>query len=154
LIRGRTIALRNKEIHMKTKRILLLLLAAIGMTLAEVSVAADNPGDSVKPNFSHTIPNIPGKSLVAVEVSYPPGGASSPHHHAHSAFIYAYVISGSVVSEVEGQPARTYRAGESFYEIPQAHHLVSRNASQTEPAKLLAVFVVDTDDMALTTNDK
>jgi quercetin dioxygenase-like cupin family protein len=139
---------------MKTKRILLLLLAAAGMAFAEVSVAADEPGDSVRPNFSHAIPNIPGKSLVAVEVSYPPGGASSSHHHAHSAFIYAYVVSGSIVSQVKGQPAHTYNAGESFYEAPGAYHLVSRNASQTEPAKLLAVFVVDTSDTALTTKDK
>jgi len=140
---------------MKTSRIVLPLLAAVGMTLAGVSVAADNePGDSVKPNFSHAIPNIPGKSLIAVEVSYPPGGASIPHHHAHSAFIYAYVVSGSVVSQVEGQPERTYNAGESFFEAPGAHHLVSRNASQTEPAKLLAVFVVNTKDKALTTFDK
>ncbi|AET92190.1 hypothetical protein BYI23_C000440 [Burkholderia sp. YI23] len=139
---------------MKTKRILLPLLVAMGLALAEVSVAADNAGDSVKPNFSHAIPNIPGKSLVAVEVSYPPGGASMSHRHAHSAFIYAYVVSGQVVSQVEGQPARTYKAGEAFYEDPGAHHLVSRNASQTEPAKLLAVFVVDTKDTALTTMDK
>ncbi|BAO90861.1 cupin domain-containing protein [Caballeronia cordobensis] len=139
---------------MKTKRILLPLLVAMGLALAEVSVAADNAGDSVKPNFSHAIPNIPGKSLVALEVSYPPGGASMSHRHAHSAFIYAYVLSGQVVSQVEGQPARTYKAGEAFYEDPGAHHLVSRNASQTEPAKLLAVFVVDTKDTALTTMDK
>ncbi|SAL59703.1 cupin 2 domain-containing protein [Caballeronia cordobensis] len=139
---------------MKTKRILLPLLVAMGLALAEVSVAADNAGDSVKPNFSHAIPNIPGKSLVAVEVSYPPGGASMSHRHAHSAFIYAYVVSGQVVSQVEGQPARTYKAGEAFYEDPGAHHLVSRNASQTEPAKLLAVFVVETKDTALTTMDK
>ena len=139
---------------MKTKRIPLPLLVAMGLALAEVSVAADNAGDSVKPNFSHAIPNIPGKSLVAVEVSYPPGGASMSHRHAHSAFIYAYVVSGQVVSQVEGQPARTYKAGEAFYEDPGAHHLVSRNASQTEPAKLLAVFVVDSKDTALTTMDK
>ncbi|HEY2024592.1 cupin domain-containing protein [Paraburkholderia sp.] len=139
---------------MNTRRIALPLLAAIGMTFAGASVAADNPGDSVKPNFSHVIPNIPGKSLIAVEVSYPPGGASMAHHHAHSAFIYAYVVSGSVVSQVEGQPEHTYHAGESFYEAPGAHHTVSRNASRTEPAKLLAVFVVNTDDNALTTFDK
>ncbi|WP_233839161.1 cupin domain-containing protein [Paraburkholderia sp. ZP32-5] len=139
---------------MKNKRIVLPLLAAIGMTFAGVSVAADNAGDSVKPNFSHAIPNVPGKSLIAVEVSYSPGGASVPHHHAHSAFIYAYVVSGSIVSQVEGQPERTYNAGESFYEAPDSHHVVSRNASQTEPAKLLAVFVVNTHDKALTTFDK
>ena len=139
---------------MKITRILLPLLVAVGLTFADVSVAADNAGDSVKPNFSHAIPNIPGKSLVAVEVSYPPGGASLPHRHAHSAFIYAYVVSGRVLSQVNGQPAHTYSAGESFFEAPGAHHQVSSNASQTEPAKLLAVFVVDSNDKALTTTDK
>ncbi len=139
---------------MKTPRIVLPLLLAIGMTFAEASIAADAVGEHVKPNFSHAIPNVPGKSLVAVEVVYPPGGASSAHHHAHSAFIYAYVVSGRIVSQVKGQPERTYIAGESFYEVPGAHHLVSRNASETEPAKLLAVFVVDSDDTTLTTNDR
>jgi quercetin dioxygenase-like cupin family protein len=139
---------------MKTQRIVLPLFLAVGMTLTQVSIAADAADASVKSNFSHAIPNIPGKSLVAVEVSYPPGGASPSHHHAHSAFIYAYVVSGHIVSQVKGQPAHTYSAGESFYEVPGAHHLVSRNASETEPAKLLAVFVVDSNDTALTTNDQ
>ncbi|MDB5805955.1 MAG: hypothetical protein JWN73_3277 [Betaproteobacteria bacterium] len=92
---------------MKTRRIFLSLLAAAGMTLAAVTIAADNAGDNVKPNFSHAISNIPGKSLVAVEVSYPPGGASLPHRHAGSAFIYAYVVAGRVMSQVQGQPVRT-----------------------------------------------
>jgi quercetin dioxygenase-like cupin family protein len=83
---------------------------------------------------------------------YAPGGAS--HTHAKSAFVYAYVIAGVVESQVNDGPERVYHAGESFYELPGAHHAVSRNASATEPAKLLAVFVVDTDDKALTTPDK
>lgn len=58
------------------------------------------------------------------------------------------------MSQVAGQPERIYAAGESFYEVPGAHHLISRNASKTEPAKLLAVFVVDTDDKVLTTPDQ
>jgi quercetin dioxygenase-like cupin family protein len=58
------------------------------------------------------------------------------------------------VSQVEGQPERIYRAGESWYETPGAHHLISRNASDTEPAKLLAVFIADTGDNALTTPDQ
>lgn len=138
---------------MKPKRILLPLLTAIGMTFAGAA-SAHSPGDLVKPNFSHALPNIPGKSLVAVEVSYPPGGASLPHRHAQSAFIYAYVVSGRIMSQVAGQPVRTYVAGESFHELPGAHHVISRNASDSEPAKLLAVFVVDIDDTALTTPDK
>ena len=116
--------------------------------------AAQSRGEVITPNFEHAIPNIPGKSLVAVVVDYAPGGASRSHTHAKSAFIYAYVVSGVVESQVNDGPWRVYHAGESFYELPGAHHAVSRNASATKPAKLLAVFVVDTDDKALTTPDK
>jgi quercetin dioxygenase-like cupin family protein len=133
--------------------ILRTLLTISAIAFAGVATAA-SPDGTVKPNFSHTIPNIPEKSLVAVEVSYPPGGATPAHTHARSAFIYAYVVSGRIVSQVEGQPERTYGPGESFYETPGAHHLTSRNASQTEPAKLLAVFIVDSKDTPLTTIDK
>ena len=116
--------------------------------------AAQSPGEAITPNYEQAIPNIPGKSLVAVVVDYAPGGASHPHTHAKSAFIYAYVVSGAVESQVNDGSKQVYHAGQSFYELPGAHHAVSRNASATEPAKLLAVFVVDTDDKALTTPDK
>ena len=116
--------------------------------------AAQSRGEVITPNFERAIPNIPGKSLVAVVVDYAPRGASHPHTHAKSAFIYAYVVSGVVESQANDGPKRVYHAGQSFYELPGAHHAVSRNASATEPAKLLAVFVVDTDDKALTTPDK
>jgi quercetin dioxygenase-like cupin family protein len=125
----------------------------VGTALAG-SACAHAPDGTVKPNFSHALPNVPGKSLVAVEVDYPPGGASAPHRHARSAFIYAYVISGEIQSQVDDGPAHVYRAGESFYEVPGAHHRISRNASRTMPARLLAVFVVDTGDQPLTTPDE
>lgn len=112
---------------------------------------ADGPGDKITPNFEQSIPNIPGKSLVAVEVDYPPGGTSLPHLHAKSAFIYAYVVFGSIESKVNNGESRIYKAGQSWSEPPGASHPVSRNASKTEPAKLLAIFVVDTDDKELTT---
>jgi quercetin dioxygenase-like cupin family protein len=115
---------------------------------------AQSPGELVTPNFQHALPNVPGKSLIAVVVDYAPGGASPSHTHAKSAFIYAYVVTGAVESQVNDGPKRVYHAGESFYEDPRAHHVVSRNASTTEPAKLLAVFVVDTNDKPLTTPDK
>jgi quercetin dioxygenase-like cupin family protein len=136
----------------RTKSIFALLLAAIAMAPVAV-IPATSYNDTVKTNFSHLISNVPGKSLVAVEVSYPPGGSSAPHHHSDSAFIYAYVVSGQIASQVEGQPEHIYREGECWYETPGAHHLISRNASNTEPAKLLAVFVVDTEENALTTPD-
>jgi quercetin dioxygenase-like cupin family protein len=108
-------------------------------------------GETVTPNFEHAIPNIPGKSLTAVVVDYAPGAASPPHEHARSAFIYAYVVSGAIESQVNDGPKRIYHAGESFFEEPGSLHRVSRNASKTQPAKLLAVFVVDTNDKPLTT---
>jgi len=136
---------------MPIKRLLAALLASA--TLAG-GAHAHAPEGTVRPNFAHAIPNVPGKSLIAVEVTYPPGGASAPHHHARSAFIYAYVVSGAIQSQVDDRPARIYKAGESFYEVPGAHHQISRNASKTLPAKLLAVFVVDTGEQPLTTPDK
>ncbi len=110
--------------------------------------------EQVKPVFEHIIPNAQGKSMVAVIVSYPPGGKSPAHHHAQSAFIYAYVLSGAIRSQVGDEPAKVYRVGEGFYELPGSHHRISENASDKEPASLLAVFVVDTNDKPLTTPDQ
>ena len=129
-------------------------LRALGSSLVvaiAMPVAAHGTEETVKPNFQRPIPNLPGKSLVAVEVEYPPGAASQPHAHAKSAFIYAYVVSGAIESQVNDGATRVYRAGESFFEDPGSTHPVSRNASKTSPAKLLAVFVVDSDDSKLTT---
>ena len=116
-----------------------------------VPAAAHGAAETVTPNFQHAIPNIPGKSLTAVVVDYAPGAASSAHRHANSAFIYAYVVSGEIESQVDEGPKRVYHAGESFFEEPGAVHRISRNASKTEPAKLLAVFVADANDKVLTT---
>lgn len=107
--------------------------------------------DKISTNFEMPITNIPGKSLVAVEVEYAPGGTTPAHVHAKSAFIYAYVVSGAIESQVNDGPVQVFRAGQSWYEAPGSKHTVSRNASKTEPAKLLAVFVVDTNDKELTT---
>jgi quercetin dioxygenase-like cupin family protein len=100
---------------------------------------------------SRAIPNIPGKSLVALVVDYPPGGTSIAHTHAKSAFIYAHVISGEIESKVNDGETRIYKAGESWSEPPAASHPVSRNVSKTKPARLLAVFVVDSAETQLTT---
>jgi quercetin dioxygenase-like cupin family protein len=98
--------------------------------LASLPANAQGSGETVTPNFNRSIPNIPGKSLVAVVVDYAPGGTSSPHVQAASAFIYAYVVSGAIESEVNDEPARVYRAGESFDELPGARHRINRNASK------------------------
>ena len=114
-----------------------------GAPLGEtVTVAADEP-----------IPNLPGKRLVSHIVDYPPGASSAAHRHARSAFIYAYVLSGEIRSQVDGEPARVYRAGETWFERPGAYHRVSANASDTEPARLLAVLIVDAADEQLVIPD-
>ena len=129
----------------------------IGVACAAVAIATALPaaaqvgGETVTPHFEHALPNVPGKSLVAQVVDYAPGGASPSHTHAKSAFIFAYVVSGQIESQVNDEPKRVYRAGESWYETPGSRHQVSRNASKTEPAKLLAIFVVDSGDKPLVT---
>jgi quercetin dioxygenase-like cupin family protein len=130
-----------------------LLAMALLVVPAPLLAQPATPGPTVTPAFRQAIANVPGKSLVAVVVNYPPGAKSGPHRHAGSAFITAYVLSGAIRSQVDGEPARVYRAGESWFEQPGAHHKVSENASATEPAQLLAIFVVDTDEKVPTTPD-
>jgi quercetin dioxygenase-like cupin family protein len=101
--------------------------------------------------YQHELPNVPGKSIKGVLVEYGPGGYSSGHTHAKSAFIYATVLEGAIRSQVNDGPATVYKAGQSFSEMPGDRHKISANASDTEPAKLLAVFVVDTSESVLTT---
>lgn len=134
-------------------RTVFVKLALTAIALGVPPGLAQNP-EQVKPVFEHVIPNAQGKSMVAVIVSYPPGGKSPAHHHAQSAFIYAYVLSGAIRSQVGDEPAKVYRVGEGFYEMPGSHHRISENASDKEPASLLAVFVVDTNDNPLTTPDQ
>ena len=111
-------------------------------------------GEAVSVIANEPIPHVPGKRLVSNIVEYAPGGRSAPHRHARSAFIYAYVLSGAVRSQVDSEPARVYRAGEGWFESPGAHHRVSSNASDSVPARLLAVFIVDVGDDPLTVPDE
>jgi hypothetical protein len=79
--------------------------AALAFSMAGPIYAHDSEAQTVTKNFEAAIPNIPSKSLIAVEVDYAPGAASAPHTHAKSAFIYAYVISGAIESKVnDGEP--------------------------------------------------
>ncbi|WP_064710094.1 cupin domain-containing protein [Rhizobium bangladeshense] len=133
---------------MKFRTVIAATCAAAAVTFAGAMSAR---AQAVTKNFEAAIPNIPGKSLIAVEVVYAPGESSLTHTHAQSAFIYAYVISGAIELKVNDAETRIYRAGESWSETLDATHSMNRNASKTEPAKLLAVFVLDANDKALTT---
>ena len=133
-------------------RVVCAVALAIGSATGASAEGADG-ASTVTVVYDHVLPNVPGKSMRGVLVEYPPGGSSPAHTHPKSAFIYATVLEGAVRSQVNDGPVTTYRAGESFSELPGDRHAVSANASKTEPARLLAVFVVDTDETNLTTFD-
>ena len=99
------------------------------------------PATPRPPVFKHDLPNVSleGWEVTVSHVDYPPGRVGSVHHHA--GFVLAYVLEGSVIAKISDQgPERTYAVGQMFYEQPGATHEVSRNASQTQPAKLLAMI--------------
>lgn len=122
----------------------ILAAAALAAVASTTAIAHGLHGrETVTLGADVPIPNIPGKRLVSQIVDYPPGASSVPHRHASSAFIYAYVLSGAVRSQVDDGPARVYRAGEAWFETPGARHGVSANDSRTDPARLLAVYIVD-----------
>ena len=109
-------------------------------------------GVEVKPLRVEKLANAPSKTLTVVTVNYASGGKSGKHHHAGS--VFAYVLSGAIRSENSATgPVKVYKAGESFFEPPGSEHLVSENASATEPASMLVVFVAN-DGAQLTTFDK
>ncbi len=119
-----------------------MLVALIAAVATPQSFAQRAERESATPLFRQSLPNAPGKELAVVLVRYPPGAKSLSHHHAPSAFIYAYVLSGEIRSQVEGKAEKVYRPGESWTEDPGAHHTISENASESAEASLLAVFIV------------
>src|SRR5712692_3253065 len=95
--------------------------------------------------FSHALPQLDGSHLAVTvaEINYGPGESSPPH--SHPCPVIGFVVEGALQMQVTGEPEAIYKAGESFYEAPNAVHLVSANASKERPAKLLAYFVCDHD---------
>ncbi|MBY5386960.1 cupin domain-containing protein [Rhizobium leguminosarum] len=127
-------------------------LAAALAFPAATGVSAHDSSESAKVTlvYEHELPNVPGKSIKGVLVEYGPGGFSEGHTHPDTAFIYATVLEGAIRSQVNDGPVKVYHAGESFSEMPGDRHGVSANGSETKPARLLAVFIVDTNQKELT----
>lgn len=123
-----------------------LLTTALGSGLFAVQTAAHgvDEGVQVKPIFKKELATHPEEEVSMTLVSYAPGTASKPHKHHGPVFVY--VVEGAVELQIAGGPLTTVRAGETFYEPPGSIHTVSRNASTTEPAKLIAFIIgkVDT----------
>src|SRR5665213_1615911 len=106
-----------------------------------MSAEAGSALDKVEPIGSYALPNVPGKRVTIVRVFYGPGGFTRAHRHAGS--VTAYITKGEIRSQLGGGPVETFTVGQSFFAPPGATHLVSANASNTEPAELIAVFVAD-----------
>ncbi|TMR20187.1 cupin domain-containing protein [Nonomuraea turkmeniaca] len=114
----------------------------------EVPVAATvspPPSETLSPLLEQALPNVKGKTFTSAIADFPPAARAVPHRHG-KAFVYAYVLEGTVRSQLSGEPVRTYRRGENWVEPPGAHHVLTENTSRTKPAKLLVIFISDTGD--------
>ena len=132
--------------------------AALAASTAIISPAASAQNaepvrETITPAFAQALPNVPGKTITAIVVDYPPGAKSIPHRHGQ-AFVVGYVLEGQIRSQVNNGESRVYHAGEHWTEAPGVHHTVSENVSSSAPAKLLAIFVADTKDKNLVIWDK
>ncbi len=115
-------------------KVFLLLWCAI------VSASTAEPG-RVTELMTKALANVPGKEVTMITVDYPPGGADAVHRHNASVFVY--MLEGSMVMQIKGDKEVILNPGETFYEDPDSVHLISRNASDTKPAKFLVLFVKD-----------
>lgn len=95
----------------------------------------------VTPVMSKPLPDFPGKEVVMITVTYPPGGSDPVHRHNAHAFVY--VLEGSTTMAVNGGKAVTLARGQTFYEGPNDIHTIGRNASKTKPAKFLVFLIKD-----------
>jgi quercetin dioxygenase-like cupin family protein len=122
-----------------------VLATHLAWSQTDASQARRSRQDRARTVISQALPALDGDHLKAIllEVRYRPGEASPPHRHPCA--VVGYVIEGSLRTQLEGQPEMIYKAGQTFYEAPNGVHLVSANASSTQPAKLLAYFICDRD---------
>ena len=110
-------------------------------TTPSAAAQGSRPATKVKPISCEPLPHVPGKSITTVLVHFPPDGFSPRHRHAGS--VTVYVLRGTVRSQLNDGPVGTYTTGETFFEPPGSIHSFAENASKTEAAEILAVFVAD-----------
>lgn len=132
---------------MKALRFLAAPLTALALTVSATAIAHEGPSEKVTVLQDEALKNVPGKKAMMIEVDYQPGQSSIAHKHEGTAM--AYVLEGAVTSQVKGEKAITYKAGQYWYEPAGSEHLVSKNASATKPAKLLVFMVLSPDEQVL-----
>jgi quercetin dioxygenase-like cupin family protein len=126
--------------------------AAVASEPPSETPASQHPSETQSALLEQALPNVKGKTFTSEIVDFPPNARAAPHRHGQ-AFLYAYVLEGTVRSQLAGEPVRTYHQGQNWVEQPGVHHLLTENTSQTEPAKLLVIFVSNTGDK-LKVNDQ
>ncbi|GAA2909422.1 hypothetical protein GCM10010524_46180 [Streptomyces mexicanus] len=114
---------------------------AVGASPA--AMASTRPTETVEPLLQQPLQNVKGKTFTSEIVDFPPNARAVPHRHGQ-AFVYAYVLEGTVRSQLAGEPVSTYHQGDNWVEPPGAHHLLTENTSPTQRARLLVVFVSNT----------
>ncbi|HZO23855.1 MAG TPA: cupin domain-containing protein [Steroidobacteraceae bacterium] len=126
----------------RLRLVMLALTATASIAVGSDVQAVDAPRPAVVSTLmTHELSGIAGKEAVVLTVEYPPGGSSPPHRH--DANVFVYVLEGAINMQIEGQKQVTLTAGQTFYEGPWDVHVVSANASTTQPAKFLVVMVKD-----------
>jgi len=118
-------------------------VAAVASQQSSGTPASQHPSETTSPLLKQPLPNVKGKTFTSEIVFFPPNARAAPHRHG-AAFVYAYVLEGTVRSQLAGEPVHTYRQGQNWVEPPGAHHLLTENTSRTRPAKLLVIFISST----------
>jgi quercetin dioxygenase-like cupin family protein len=116
-------------------------ISELPLVICAADASSGSSLNKVEVISSHALPDIPGKRVTVVRVTYGPGGFTPPHRHAGT--VTAYITKGQIRSQLKGGPLEIFDVGQSFFEPPGAIHLVSANASNTDWAELLAIFVAD-----------
>jgi quercetin dioxygenase-like cupin family protein len=145
------------HLHRRRGEIAMLVLAGAVMVAAGLALAPPRTHHAVPadpaPMMASTgkitatkiseekLAHVPGKTITVEIVEFPPGAAAAEHHHAGS--VTAYILSGTLRSQLGGGPAIEYKTGESFFEPPGAVHVIAENPSATESTRFMAVHVAD-----------
>lgn len=124
-----------------SSRIAAVVAFSVALALGSASTLSAQQSSVSAPLMSKDLPEFAGKEVVMSTVTYPAGVASAPHRH--DAHTFVYVLEGSVVMQVEGGQPMTLVPGQTFYENPTDVHATSKNASQTQPAKILVFMIKD-----------
>lgn len=114
-------------------------------------ILSGRPATVITPVSCQELPNVPGKSITTALVDFPPYAYTPRHRHPGS--VTAFVLKGTLNSQIEGEAAGTYGVGQTWFEPPGAVHLFAENPSMTKPAQLLVIFVADDDCGPLTIPD-